>query len=264
MTMTYETIRYEKRDRTAWLTFATPQRLNSISERRLAEIEAVLDDVEGDGDLGALVITGEGEKAFCVGLDLDLLEKAFADLRYFDKIIHRVAGICQRLEDLPIPTIAAVNGVARAGGFEFSLACDFIIMADEARIGDAHSDSGVMPACATARLARAIGNQRAKALFFTANWLSGPEAVEWGLALKSFPRAKLLEETAAFVATLTDKPRACLAALKDSLQKTADMTSKDAVEYELKTFSRYMGSEPYGVEGYRAFREKRLPFWRKA
>jgi enoyl-CoA hydratase/carnithine racemase len=260
--MTYQTLRYEKRNRAGWLTFATPRRLNSISEERLAEFEAVLDAVETDPDLGALVITGEGDKAFCVGLDLDLLDRAFADLGYFETVVRRVAGIVRRLEDLQIPTVAAVNGVARAGGFEFALGCDFIVMADEARIGDAHSDSGVLPACATRRLARRIGEQRAKALFFTANWLSGLEAVAWGLALKSFPRATLIDETAAFVATLTDKPGPCLAALKDSLRRTVDMSVEDAVDYELKTFMRYMSAEPYGVEGYLAFREKRVPNWR--
>jgi enoyl-CoA hydratase/carnithine racemase len=260
--MPYETLRYEKTDHAGWITFATPRTLNSISEARLTELEAVLDDVEADGKLGALVITGEGEKAFCVGLDLDLLEQAFADIGYFEKVIRRVSAIVERLENLPIPTVAAVNGIARAGGFEFALGCDFMIIADEARIGDAHSDSGVLPACATHRLAKRVGDQRAKALFFTANWLSGPEAVAWGLALKSVPRARLIEETSAFVATLTDKPRACLAALKDSLNQTDMMSIPDAVEYELKNFVRYMSTEPYGQEGYRAFREKRSPSWR--
>jgi enoyl-CoA hydratase/carnithine racemase len=261
--MTFETLRFEKHDRVAWVTFATPNRLNAITEARLSEIERVLDDIESDRDLGALVLTGEGDRAFCVGLDLDLLDKAFADILYFERIIRRVAGIVSRIEALPIPAIAAINGVARAGGFEIALGCDFVVMADEARIGDAHSDSGVLPACAVHRLARKIGDQKAKALLFTARWLTGPEAVSWGLALLSVPRAKLLEETAAFVATLTDKPRSCLAALKDSVRETDRMSLEDATEYEIKTFVRYMGGEPYGAEGYRAFREKRVPSWRR-
>jgi enoyl-CoA hydratase/carnithine racemase len=260
--MSYQTLRYKKADRIGWITFATPRSLNSISEARLDELEAVLDVVEGDLDLGAVVLTGEGDKAFCVGLDLDLLERAFADMGYFEQVIRRVAMIVDRIQNLPIPTIAAVNGIARAGGFEFALGCDFMIIADEARIGDAHSDAGVLPACATHRLVRRVGEQRAKALFFTANWLTGPEAVAWDLALKSVPRAQLIEAVAVFAATLTDKPRACLAALKDSIANTDLMSVPDAVEYELGNFVRYMSTEPYGVEGYRAFREKRVPSWR--
>jgi enoyl-CoA hydratase/carnithine racemase len=260
--MKFETLRLEKRDRVAWVTFATPNRLNAITEARLSELESVLDDVESDRDLGALVFTGAGDRAFCVGLDLDLLDAAFADIAYFETIIRRLAVIISRIEALPVPVIAAINGVARAGGFEIALGCDFVIMADEARIGDAHSDSGVLPACAVHRLARKIGDQKAKALFFSARWLTGPEAVSWGLALLSVPRATLLDETAAFVATLTDKPRSCLAALKESLRETDTMTLGDATEYEMKSFVRYMGSEPHGVEGYRAFREKRVPSWR--
>jgi enoyl-CoA hydratase/carnithine racemase len=262
--VSFETLRFAIKDRTAWVTFATPRKLNSISEQRLSELEEVLDLVEANPTLGAFAITGEGDRAFCVGLDLDLLEKAFAEIAFFKKVIRRVADIVARIERLPIPTVAAVNGVARAGGFEIALGCDFTIIADEARIGDAHTDSGVLPACATRRLVRRVGEQRAKALFFSARWLTGREAVEWGLALQSVPRERLIEEASHFISTLTDKPRPCLAALKNSLLQTEHMGPLDAASYEFETFVRYMSDEPYGAEAYRAFREKRAPSWSRA
>jgi enoyl-CoA hydratase/carnithine racemase len=262
--MNFQTLRFSIEDRVAWVTFSTPQKLNSISQERLSELEAILDLIEADQTLGALAITGEGDRAFCVGLDLDLLDKAFADIDFFKTVIRRIASIVARIERLPIPTVAVVNGVARAGGFEIALGCDFMIMANEARIGDAHTDSGVLPACATRRLVRRVGEQRAKALFFSARWLTGAEAVEWGLALQSVPRERLIEETSHFIATLTDKPRPCIAALKDSLLQTEQMGALDAAAYEFETFVRYMSNEPYGEEGYRAFREKRPPSWGRA
>lgn len=259
--MTYETLRYERADRIGVMTFAKPDMLNSLTEERFAEIEAVLDTVEQDADLGAFIITGEG-KGFCVGLDLSLLERAFDDMGYFESIIRRLNTIITRIETLPIPTIAAVNGFARAGGFEITMGCDFMIIADEAKIGDAHTDSGVVPACVTLRLNRRLGTQKAKELLWTARWLKGPEAVAYGLALKSVPLANLVEEARAFAATMTDKPRPALASLKKLFQQGSDLSVAEGAELEMKSFIRYMSNEPYGREGYYAFREKRLPSWK--
>jgi enoyl-CoA hydratase/carnithine racemase len=190
----YRTLRYEAVGAIAKLTFATPERLNAIDEVRLAELEAVLDRLEQDTQIRALIVTGDG-RAFCVGLDLDLLGRAFDDVGYFEQVVRRLATIIARLEALPIPTIAAVNGYARAGGFEISLGLDFMIVAEEARIGDAHTDSGVVPACVSLRLARRIGEQRAKELLFTARWLTGTEAVGYGLALRCVPGDDLMAQT---------------------------------------------------------------------
>ena len=263
--MTYASLRYEI-DRTGIgvVTFATPDRLNAISAQRLDDLEAVLAEGGRDPALRALILTGEGDRAFCVGLDLDLLDKAFADLDYFDTVVTRVSKIIAGLEALPVPTLAAINGVTRAGGFEFSLGCDFVMVADEADFGDAHTDSGVLPAAVTTRLKRKIGDQRAKALIWSARYLRGQEAVDWGLAIKSVPRAKLLDEAKTFLGAIVDKPRATLAASKDILQKTADLDLQEAVAFELATFSRYNRTQPYGREGYTAFREKRPPSWKIA
>jgi enoyl-CoA hydratase/carnithine racemase len=260
--MTYTSLRYETDGGIGVVTFATPRRMNAISETRLDELEAVLSAVEADEQLRALILTGEGDRAFCVGLDLELLEKAFADLDYFQATVTRVSKVMARLEALPIPTLAAINGLTRAGGFEFSLACDFVIVADEANYGDAHTDSGVLPAAVTTRLKRKIGDQKAKALIWSARYLKGQEAVDYGLAIRAVPRASLLAESKAFLNTLIDKPRATLAANKSVLQKVDDLTLDEAVANELHVFKTYMRQEPYGREGYTAFREKRSPSWK--
>jgi enoyl-CoA hydratase/carnithine racemase len=179
-------------------------------------------------------------------------------------VVGRVSLIIARLEALPVPTLAAINGVTRAGGFEFSLGCDFVIVADEADFGDAHTDSGVLPAAVTTRLKRKIGDQKAKALIWSARYLRGKEAVDWGLAIKSVPRGRLLEEAKTFLSTIIDKPRATLAASKAILQQTAEMNIDEAVAFELSTFARYNREQPYGREGYRAFRENRTPSWKIA
>jgi enoyl-CoA hydratase/carnithine racemase len=254
----FSSLRYEVTDRIGLVTFATPRSLNSITEARLADLEAVLTVAEGDRDLGALVITGEG-RAFCVGLDLDLLDRAFDDLEYFERVVRRINAIITRLEALPIPTLAAINGFTRAGGFEISLGCDFILIADSAKYGDVHTDAGVLPACSSLRLARRIGEQKAKELLWTARWLDGQEAVEFGIARKAVPGDRLLEETIDFAKTLTDKPRTCLASIKSVFQQASAETIARGAEQELTAFVRYMREQPFGREGYRAFREGRPP-----
>ena len=248
----------------AIVTFNTPDRLNSISEQRLADLEAVLTEVEQDKTLGALILTGGEGNAYCVGLDLELLDCAFYDIPYFESVIRRLNGIVLRLEALSIPTIAAVNGYARAGGFEISMGCDFIVIADEAKIGDVHTDAGVLPAVTSMRLARRIGTQRAKEVIWTGRWLTGPQAVDCGLALWSVPRATLRAKAIEFAATMTSKPGPCISANKSVFQMSADKTIEEGVANEIAVFVRFMTEQPYGKEGYAAYREGRKPFWQTA
>jgi enoyl-CoA hydratase/carnithine racemase len=259
--MAYSTLTYEIADRIGVMTFTQPERLNAISEARLDEIERVLDNVETDPDVRALIITGTG-KSFCVGLDLDLLDRAFDDIPYFETVVRRLSRIVGRIEALEIPTIAAINGFARAGGFEMTLGCDFCIIGDQAKIGDVHTDAGVVPAFVSLRLRRRVGDQRAKDILWTARWYTGPEAVEVGLALKCVPSATLLDETRAYALSIIDKPKAAIAALKRIYIEGAQMSVAEGTELELASFVDYMTNQPYGREGYRAFREKREPTWR--
>lgn len=246
------TLTFEVRNKAAYITFNTPDRLNSITEARLAEMARVLDALEADPRLTSVVLRGEG-RAFCVGLDLDLLKEAFAKPDYFADVVDRLALVLQRLEALPVPVIAAVNGYARAGGFEIALACDLMIIAAEAKIGDNHAHVNVMPGGgSTARLPRRIGAQRAKELIWTAKWLTGPEAVDYGLALKSVPLAELDREVEALVDVFRQRAPACLAVIKRTIAAGADLPLAEAVALELEAFKRYMRDEPYARQGFEA------------
>ncbi len=261
MGTTFETLDYSIRERIAYVRFTTPQQLNSIDEARLSDLRAVVEAVQADAEIRALTITGEG-KAFCVGLNYDLLQRAFDDIDYFESVVRRFNDILLDLESLPVPVIAAVNGYARAGGIELALACDFILMADEAKIGDVHTQYGVMPGGgATQRLPRRIGEQQAKALIYMANWLTGPEAVACGLALRSVPLAELPAAVETMLETLRHRPRALSAALKRSIHAARHLDGRAGIEFENREFVRYMGQEPYAREGYRASLERRDPSW---
>lgn len=131
------------------VTFNTQDRLNSLTEQRLADIEAVLGDVEAYAALGALILHGGVGNAFCVGLDLELFDRAFNDIAYFESVVRRLNGIVLRLEALRIPTIAAVNGLRARRRIRDLHALRLHRDGDEARIGDVHTDAGVLPACTT-------------------------------------------------------------------------------------------------------------------
>jgi enoyl-CoA hydratase/carnithine racemase len=248
-------------DRIAVATLNRPEAMNGISEQLLDDLENVVARVEDDQTIKALIVTGAGE-SFCVGLDIGLLGRAFAEPDYFRQTLERLKRLLLDLEALPVPVIAAVNGLARAGGFEMILACDLVFVAEEARIADHHLSFGIMPGGgATQRAPRKLGAQKARELIFTAGWLRGVEAVTYGLALRAFPRERLMEEVLAFAQVFKDRSRPVLAATKTAMAAGAALPLEDALDLEIEHFIRYLTTEPTASEGYLAFIEKRDPVW---
>lgn len=252
---------FEARDRIGTLTLHRPDAMNGIDEAMLAALPHTLAAVAADPGVKALVITGAGD-AFCVGLDIGLLERAFADLAYFRDVLERFKRVLLDLEALPVPVVAAVNGLARAGGFEMALACDLVLIANEARIADHHLSFGIVPGGgATQRLARRVGQQRAREIIFTARWVSGEEAAAIGLALRSVPRAELPDAVESLVGVFRDRSRPGLAATKAAMNEGAGLPLAQALDVEIDHFLRYLAEEPTSREGFRAYVEKRAPSW---
>ena len=244
-----------------WVRFSRPDQLNSITEPVIAELELVLDRVRADPEIRVLVIRGEG-RAFSVGLDLDLLARAFEDPDFFRRVLRRYHQLLLDLEALEVPVIAAVNGLARAGGFELLLACDLVVIAEDARIGDNHTGFGVMPGGgSTFRLPSRIGEQRAKELIFTARWVTAAEAVEIGLALQAVPAGRLDVAVEKLCSELVDKPRGVHGAVKSVMRDIRGLAFSEAVEVELAEFDRYVLGGTEAREGFHAFREGRDPDW---
>ncbi len=257
-----DTLEFEVDRRVGTVTLTRPDRLNSISEAVMTDLEDVIDMVEGDPEIRALVIGGSGS-AFSVGLDLELLIRAFDDPGFFRAVLFRYHQILLRIEELDTPVVAAVNGLTRAGGFELMLACDLVLVAEEARIGDNHTNFGVMPGGgSTFRLPAKIGDQKARELIMTApRWLGGREAVEYGLALRAVPAERLAEAVAELCSTLVDKPRAVHGAVKRAMRLSRGRSFAEAVDCELAEFESYMLGRPEGREGFAAYVEGRPPTW---
>lgn len=251
----------EERDRVVYVTIDRPDALNALDEAVVDGIDDVLAGIEADPGVRALVITGRGE-VFSVGMDLRCLECGFSDHAYFRRFLDRLGAVLLRLEALPIPAIAAVNGLARAGGFELLLACDLAIAADEARIADDHARFGVLPGGgATQRAPRRIGMQRAAELIFTARWIDGRTAAEYGLVLRSVPRSDLPSAVEGLVDQLRNKSRDQLAAAKAAMRDGAHFEVADGIRLEIDRFIEHLDRSPDAIEGFRAYREKRQPRW---
>lgn len=237
--------------------------MNSIDPTVLDGLDAMMDEVDSDSTLRAVVITGAGSKAFSVGMDLAFLERCFGDPDgVFVPFLHRFHAVLRRLERLPVPVVAQVNGLARAGGFELILACDIVIAAAEAKVGDVHLNFGVPPgAGASQRAARKLGDQRAKALMLTPRWLRGPELVEWGLALAIAPRAELDAEVERFLDDLRGRSRPVIAMVKLLINAPGELTVDEGLRLELSLFERFIHDVPDAAEGFQAYVEGRPATW---
>jgi putative hydratase len=251
----------EVRERIGYATLNRPKALNAIDESVLSDLAALLRRVAADEEVKALVFQGAGD-VFSVGLDLGLLEKAFGDAAYFREVLERFKRVLLDIEALPVPAIAAVNGLARAGGLELALACDMILVADEATVGDTHLAYGILPGGgATQRLPRAIGRQRARELILTGRWIDGTEAAEIGLALRSVPRAELADAVEEIASRFRTLSRACLGATKAAIVDGESLPLSSALDVEIDHFIRYLEEEPTSREGFRASLERRDPAW---
>ncbi|MGW0736405.1 enoyl-CoA hydratase/isomerase family protein [Streptomyces sp. NPDC002851] len=258
----YETILLDRADGVAWVTLNRPEKLNATTERMHYELLDAFARVADDGKTKVLVFTGAGDRAFCIGSDLGFLGQVLdgeeADSDLFAVYLERINRVVFALERLPMPTICMVQAKARASGFEMAVACDLILIAEEARIGDVHTPYGHMPgAGASHRAVRKMGLQNAMDVILTGRWLSAAEAVEKGLALRAIPRDRLREETAALARTLADMPGDCLRHAKAAIMNGLGVSVEDAVAAETREYLALMRGSSGPVDGFRASQRDR-------
>ena len=257
--MEYTNIKIGQEESVATVTLNRPDALNALSPDLLEELSHALDQVHHDQAVKALVVRGEG-RAFCAGADLLFFDAIFADLAGLDPYVELLNRCFLQLEGLPIPTLAVVQGFALAGGLELAMACDMVIAAEDARLGDQHANFGLMPGGgSTQRLPRRVGMQRAMELLTTGRWLSGAEAVDWGLALRAVPADRLNEEVESILSALRPKSRTGLGWIKSITQRGQDLSLRDGLALERSAFVQYFATSPHPQEGITAFKEKRQP-----
>jgi len=220
-------------------------------------VGAALDEIEADSSIKALVLTGEGEKAFVAGADISHMAN-FTPLQGYH-FSRDGQDFMFRLETLPIPVIACVNGFALGGGTEISLACDFIYASEKAKFGQPEINLGIIPGFGgTQRLSRLVGKGVAKELCMSGVMISAQEAKDIGLVNKVFPHEKLWEETMETAKVLASKGKVAMRAVKQTIDRGFDQDLRTGCYLEADAFSLCMSS-PDGKEGMTAFLEKRKP-----
>ncbi len=257
--MEYQNVKLSKEQGIATIRLNRPDAMNALGRELVTDLSSALTDVAGDESVKALVLRGAG-RCFCAGADLKYFQDAFQSPEALRNYLTEINEVIFQVEDLPIPVIAVVHGFALAGGLELMMACDMALVADDARIGDQHVNFGLIPGGgSTIRLPRLVGPQRAMELLTTGRWLNGPEAVEWGLALRSAPLEELDEELEKLVAPLREKSRPGLGWIKQVTHRGRDLAIRDGVAVEGMAFAQYVATSGHPAEGVQAFVEKRKP-----
>lgn len=255
-----DSVLYERRGAGAWLTLNRPAVLNALDIPLVHCLDSCLDRAEADDGVRAIVITGAG-RAFCAGADLEALRELLADggNRFGPEFVRPLLAVLDRLETSPLPVIAAVNGIAAAGGLETILACDLVVAAESARIGDAHANYGLIPGGGgSIRLPRKIGPTRAKALLFTGRFLAARELLEMGLVNQVVADDDLATTVEDLVAEIAGKSPLSIAAMKRLVRDGMEQSLDTAIRLEYTMITTHMGSEDV-AEGLDAFVHKRRP-----
>jgi enoyl-CoA hydratase len=255
--MAYDTIIFERQDDIAIIRFNRPKALNAINPTVITELNDALDSIEADTSIKVLIFTGEGDKAFVAGADIATM-RDYTPLegKFFSAQGHELLF---RLESLPIPVIACVNGFALGGGCELAMACDFIYAADSAKFGQPEINLGIIPGFGgTQRLARLVGKSMAKELCMTGMMMSAKEAKDIGLVNKVFPIEALWDESVKVAKVLASKGKVSMRAVKETINRGYDQDLRTGCHMESEAFGICMAS-PDAREGMGAFLEKRKP-----
>lgn len=220
----------------ATITLSRPHALNAITREMLLLLADALDAVAADESVRVVVLTGEG-RAFSAGVDLKALnELALEGGEVGDLLDLPARAAVTKLATIPKVVIAKVNGFCFTGALELALACDMIVAADEAKLGDTHAKWGLRPTWGMSqRLVDAVGITRARLLSYTAQTFTGQDAAAWGLAVSSVPLADLDETVSALVASIISNSAGSIAAYKDLYRTALNRGLDDGLAYEAST-----------------------------
>lgn len=258
--MTYNTLLYEKEDGIGIITVNRPKEFNAQNSEMLAELTALLTDIEADDEVGVIIITGSGDKAFIAGSDVkEMLPETSITIRKFHAA-NRL--LLEKLEKLPKPVIAAINGFALGGGCELAMSCDLRIAAENARLGQPEINLGIIPgAGGTQRLTRLVGMARAKELIYTGDLIDAKTAFSIGLVNKVVPQNDLMSEAKALAQKLLTKSSVALSLAKSAINGGWQTTLSSGLDLEMQCFALCFATEDQ-KEGMSAFIEKRKPHFK--
>ena len=242
---------------TLTLTLNRPGVMNSLNFPLLQALRDRIEAVRFRSDIRDVIITGSGSKAFCAGADLkERLAMSDGEVRRFLSAIRR---LFTKIEELPLPVLAAINGVSLGGGTELALACDFRIASENAKFGQPEVNLGVTPGFGgSQRLPRLVGKGLASELLYTGDIIDAKEACRIGLVNRIVPQSQLIDECFAVAKKISMKGPVAVKLCKELVNSGMEMDLARACMYEADLFAMCFTSKDQ-KEGMTAFLEKRPP-----
>ena len=255
--MNYENIIYEKKEGIAYITINRPQVLNALNAQTIDELRRAFIDIKKDEAVGAVIITGSGDKAFVAGADINELSvQTPASGKEFASGGQHVLTM---IENLGKPVIAAINGFALGGGCELAMACTLRIASENCQLGQPEVNLGITPGYGgTQRLPRLVGKGKAMELILTGNRIDAKEAERIGLVNQVVPHNELMDAATALAKKIMSKGPIAIRYAIEAINKGMEMSLQEGIYLEATLFGLLCATEDM-KEGTRAFIEKRKP-----
>lgn len=247
----------QKEDAIVIVTINRPEALNAFTTEQILEMTDTVKELAGDDSVRVVIITGAGEKAFVAGADIqEMSEKDHDGAVAFSRRGHKM---CDAIEAMPQPVIAAINGFALGGGCEIAMACDVRLAAEKAKLGQPEVSLGIPPAWGgTQRLPRIVGIGRAKEIIFSGRQVEAQEALDIGLVNGVYPADQLMSEAKKLATSFMKNGPGAVAASKKLVNRTMETSISSGNIHESKLFAEAFNGEEQS-EGMEAFLERRTP-----
>ncbi|MGM9922781.1 MAG: enoyl-CoA hydratase [Bacillus sp. (in: firmicutes)] len=242
------------------LTLNRPNQANALNKETLTKLHEILEEIADDATVRCVMITGSGEKAFCAGADLK--ERKGLKNHEVEKAVSLIRDTITKVEALPQPVIAVMNGVAFGGGLELALACDLRVASNTASFGLTETSLAIIPgAGGTQRLPRLIGVAKAKELIFTAARITAGEAETIGLITRAVEPAELMGAASALAERIIQNGPIALKQAKKAIHYGMETDLQTGLKVEEWCYSATIPTKDR-LEGLQAFAEKRKPIYK--
>lgn len=250
-------INVERDGAVAIVTMSRPEALNAFNTAQLEMLLSVAVDLSNDTDIRAVILTGEGTRAFAAGADIsEMSTKSPSEAMNFGELGHAIG---KAIGHAPQPWIAAINGFALGGGCEMALACDIRIASENAQLGQPEVTLGIPAGWGgTQRLPRLVGPGVAAELLFTGRRLKADEALRIGLVNAVYPADGLMPAAKEMAQTIANNSPSAVRATKEAMRRAFDLPLIDGLAVEAQLFALSFDSADQR-EGMTAFAEKRRP-----
>ena len=256
----YQNIEVTREGRLATVTVNRPEKLNALTRATIDELCTAFEDLGAEAEIGGVILTGAGEKAFVAGADIGELN----DLGPVAAREHALRGqaLCRTIETLGKPVVAAVQGFALGGGCELAMACTLRVAGEKARFGQPEVKLGLIPGFGgTQRLGRLVGRGAALELLLTGEMIDAREAHRLGLVNRVVPQDQVMEEARTLMASILERGPLAVRYTLEATHQGLELPLEDGLRLEANLFALTFATEDK-AEGTRAFLEKRPPVFR--